>query len=248
MSFLERKTAERKAAAEQRHKTASYSSNAASHGRNPEGHGRNKGGRPPGSRNRPKQLVPTEMANAILLAMKDTLPPDHLEYMKGVMREGKSISTKHELDVLVMLLSRNLMPVLIEETLPKKGEDGKALPAEFRRDVTERLKVLSSMLGLRHQIDKRDEPANGTEPLLQIFAGRGIDPGRIAILIDRASGVVGSPDGARLVTDEARALPDSIPERQVEIQDSEQVSPSGILNGDFWRDDSDGSDEGILQG
>jgi len=141
---------------------------------------RGKRGRPQGSSNKPKSLVPKELANEMLLAMKDQLPPEHFEYMRGVILQGKTISTKSELDTLVLLLSRNLYPALVGEM---KQDDPLEEP-KFRKDVTERLKVLNSLLGLRNQIDKRDDNVDdGSEPLLRIYANRGIDPDRLRILI-----------------------------------------------------------------
>lgn len=141
---------------------------------------RGKRGRPAGSTNKPKSLVPKEVASEMLLAMKDQLPPDQFEYLRGVIQQGKAISTKTELDTLILLLSRNLYPALVGEM---KAEDPLEEP-KFRRDVTERLKVLNSLLGLRNQIDKRDDTqVDGSEPLLRIYANRGIDPDRLRVLI-----------------------------------------------------------------
>jgi hypothetical protein len=134
--------------------------------------------------------------------MKDTLPPEHFEYLKGVVKKGDVISTERELDILILLLGRNLHPALIEEThniSPTEGDDPDSKPVTvFRKDVTERLKVLQSLLNLRHQMEKsKDEQKDGKQPLIQIVADRNLlDGGRLGILVGGVSGpVAGNTDG-----------------------------------------------------
>lgn len=144
-------------------------------------------GRPKGSPNKPKSLVPKELASELLLIMKDQLPPEHFEYMKSVIKDGKAISTKQELDTMLLLLGRNLYPFLVSETKPTVivHEDGSetVLPPAFRKDVTERLKVWKSLLDTRAQIEKSEKPeADGESPVLKLWASRGMQ-GRLAILM-----------------------------------------------------------------
>lgn len=154
-------------------------------------------GRPAGAKNKPKSLVPAELAETLLLSMKDQLPAEHFDYVRGVIKDGKAVSTKRELQTLILLLSRNLWAALIDEMRPPEAPDnlddaiemvketGKTEPKQvFRRDVTERLKVLNSLLGLLHQIEvKEEEKKDGPEPLLAIFAQRGLDRSRLAVLV-----------------------------------------------------------------
>ena len=197
---------------------------------------------------------------------------------KGVVKDGKAVSSKNELQTLILLLSRNLWAALIDEMRPPEPDSfedaveflqttgrlhdgGQALvkareriierdygidgpicgrcgegfdlslnglhpdgltvghivpvarggsdddsnlrpehrrcnlavqerrpqPAApvFRRDVTDRLKVLSSLLNLLHQIEKKedDEKDQGDNPLVKIWASRGMQ-GRVAVLIN----------------------------------------------------------------
>jgi len=140
-------------------------------------------GRPKGSTNKPKSLVPKELASELLLIMKDQLPPEHFEYMKSVIKDGGAISTKQELDTMLLLLGRNLYPFLIEETKPQTGPDGEPIPPFFRKDVTERLKVWKSLLDTRAQIEKNEKaPDDGESPVLKLWASRGMQ-GRLAILM-----------------------------------------------------------------
>lgn len=139
-----------------------------------------KGGRPKGSKNRSKSLIPTELADKILVTMEGNLPSEHLDYMRDVVKRGGAVATKRELDILILLLNRNLWPALVSEP-NTKNDDGEPV---FRKDVTERLKVLNSLLSLRNQIEKGEEKANddGNQPLLQIFGSRDI-ASRIGVLI-----------------------------------------------------------------
>lgn len=158
-------------------------------------------GRPAGSRNKPKSLVPVELADELLLKMKDTLPPEHFDYLKGVIKRGDAIAAEKELDILIVLLGRNLHPALIEEThnVPSDPEDPESGGVTvFRKDVTERLKVLNSLLSLRHQMEKsKDEAKDGKQPLLTIVADRNLlDGGRMGILLGGVPGAMaGNPDG-----------------------------------------------------
>jgi hypothetical protein len=170
-------------------------------------------GRPPGVKNKPKSLVPTELANELLLKMESMVPPEHFKYLKGVIKDGKAVSTKQELDTLILLLNRNLWPALVAEGRLTKSskvedivdvdpdkedkEDDEKGPV-FRKDVTERLKVLNSLLTLRHQIEKNEvSPDDGSQPLLTIFAKRGVSS-RLGILI----GEVEPPKALPAVTEE----------------------------------------------
>src|SRR3712207_1961105 len=104
---------------------------------------RRKGGRPKGSKNKPKGILPPEVANEMLLKMKSMLPEEHFEYMKSVIRDGKAVSLRHEVDALLLILSRNLLPALVSESGPLQDE-----APELRRDVTERLKAITSLMNL----------------------------------------------------------------------------------------------------
>lgn len=163
-------------------------------------------GRPAGSKNKSKSLVPTELAEQMLVQFQGTIPPEHFEYLKKVVKGGDVVSTEKELDILILLLGRNLHPALIAEmggeeeltTDPETGEITSQRKVVFRRDVTERLKVLNSLLSLRHQVEKgKDDGKDGNAPLLTIVADRNIlDGGRLGILVGGVPGpVVGDADG-----------------------------------------------------
>jgi hypothetical protein len=179
------------------------------------------------------------MAAGILLAMKDQVPPEHYEYLKGVIKDGKTVSTKSELDTLILLLGRNLWAALIDEmrppTPPENIEDamemvkdtGDTAPKQwFRRDVTERLKALTSLLTLRANIEKRDEgkPPDGSDLIITIADRRGFDAGRLAVLVGNVPG--SDPrivDGVGRGPDEARTVSGSLAERPLGLPSGEQV-------------------------
>lgn len=155
-------------------------------------------GRPAGSKNKSKSLIPTELADQMLVKMQGQIPAEHFEYLKKVIKGGDVVSTEKELDILIVLLGRNLHPALIEETFSEPDEDTGETKTVFRKDVTERLKVLNSLLTLRHQIDKsKDEEKDGKQPLLTIVADRNIlEGGRLGILVGGVPGpVAGNADG-----------------------------------------------------
>lgn len=163
-------------------------------------------GRPPGAKNKSKSLVPTELASEMLLAFEGQIPAEHFSYLKSVVKGGGVVSTEKELDILIVLLGRNLHPALIGEmggeeevTVDEEtGEISTTRKVVFRRDVTERLKVLNSLLSLRHQVEKaKDDGKDGSAPLLTIVADRNLlDSGRLGVLVGRVSGpMVGDADG-----------------------------------------------------
>ena len=169
---------------------------------------RNKGGRPKGSKNKSKSLIPTELADKILVTMEGNLPSEHLDYMRDVVKRGGAVSTKRELDVLILLLNRNLWPALVSE-----NKDDESEPV-FRKDVTERLKVLNSLLAL------------------QIFGKRDI-ASRIGILVDsRTDSVSGNADGTGRSTIQTGTISDQADERPLALSAGEQESPDRILDGD----------------
>lgn len=162
-------------------------------------------GRPVGSKNKPKALIPKEMANAILDKMQPLMEkPDH-DYLKSVIRDGKAIAIDKELDFLILLLTRQMGPALIAEMegeqLPEGIEDSDAstikMP-EFRKDVTERLKVLLSMMDLKMKNERAKDSGtdNSNRPIAQIFLNRQLNGDRLRIAIEHQSGSVGgSVDG-----------------------------------------------------
>lgn len=180
-------------------------------------------GRPKGSQNKSKSLVPTELANQMLLQFEGVIPPEHFSYLKSVVKGGGVVSTERELDILIVLLGRNLHPALIsemggEQTEVEDSETGETTTEHkvvFRRDVTERLKVLNSLLSLRHQVEKnKDDGKDGKKPLLTIVADRNIlDGNRLGILVGAVPGpVVGDADGTGRSAVQVGALPSTISE------------------------------------
>jgi hypothetical protein len=198
---------------------------ATSRTRNLSGEKRRAGpGRPKGSKNRSKSLVPTELANELLLKFEGLIPPEHFDYLRKIVKGGGAVSTERELDILILLLGRNLHPALVaemdgEQTL-EFDEEGQVIGSKkqivFRKDVTERLKVLSSLLNLRHQTDKsKDEGKDGEQPLIKIVADRNLfDGGRLGILVGGVPGdLAGNTNGVGRPALPSRTVPDQVPER-----------------------------------
>lgn len=179
--------------------------------------------------------------------MQEQLSPDQYDYLRGVVQDGRPIKTKDEIDTLITLLTRNLYPALIHEMMPE--EEG-GLGGIYRKDVTDRLKVVQGLLNLRHQTDKRDEPDNDkSDTILTITARRGFDLDRLGILIGKQrNDLDGSADGTRGQTYEIGAVPDTVSERPLSLPNSEQGETDRVLDSD-----SDGGgalvyDEDELQG
>jgi hypothetical protein len=196
-------------------------------------------GRPKGSRNKSKALIPTELASQLLLEMKDVLPPDHYEYIRKVIREGAAVSVQREVQIMLLLLGRNLLPAILEETRRKDDETGEEDPY-FRKDVTERLKVWNSLASILHQLEK-NEPESDTreKPIAEIFARSGVDRQRIEVLVSHERSDMGrDPNGVRGAEAEAGTVSDQLPERPLDIQDSEQGATIRVLDDYRSRDDT----------
>lgn len=220
---------------------------AVARGKGPQTAARRRG-RPPGSRNKTKSLIPTELAGQLLDLMKDRLPGEHYEYMKGVVLRGESIATDKELDALITLVRGSLMPYLAMEALPmpvtdadgepvldeETGEAKTAFPG-INRDVTDRLKLLNSMLTLKDGIERRKagEEDPDAQPLIIKLAGaRGLlaDGGRLALLVGGPGGVAGDADGTGRAALPPRTVSDSVPERQEPVENREQVEADWVLD------------------
>jgi hypothetical protein len=173
----------------------------------------------------------------LLLQMKDVLPPEHYEYMRSVVKEGKAVSAEREAQLMLLILGRNLFPALLGEVEPVNVDDlddmadelggkraTKKMP-EFRRDVTERLKVWNSLLSILVQIEKTkndESTSNRKKPILEVFARSGLGGDRIGILVGAIPGPVGrDPDGVGGEEDSSGTLPDSFFERPLALPSGE---------------------------
>lgn len=215
----------------------------ATEGSRPERSGSGKRGRPKGSKNKAKGILPTELAHTMLLQMKGMLPPEHFEYMRGVIMDGKAISTQRELDTLIVLLGRNLYPALVMESMglgeveesedeffddedaeapttrSEKSEPKMKMPV-FRKDVTERLKVLQSLLAQKDKTDRANsEPKD--KQIFSIIGRNGPDAERLRILIGVESGsVVGVSDQTQQSENDSGTV-------SIEIPSGQELLPAG---------------------
>jgi hypothetical protein len=178
-----------------------------------------KRGRPKGSKNKPKGLVPSEVTEEWLPVLQKQLSPESFQYVEGVLKKGKPIETKRELDVMIAMLARNLIAAISQETMGL-AEYG------FRKDITERLKILNSMLTLRHQIEKASDDGNkpGESVLLKLVGDRKLlDGRRLGVLVGDATGsVAGDADGVGRETVRVGAVPSPVPERPLLSTGGEQ--------------------------
>lgn len=200
-------------------------------------------GRPKGSKNRPKGLISPALTSEVITEMQRMLPPEQFAYIKGVAVEGKPIETKNELSILILFLSRSLYPALVLESIQDlqttesasdffEDDDEESAPAApakpkapaLRKDVTERLKVLQSLLSAYEKIE-RDEKAQSSkqDTILTITANRNLDRGRLLALVGIEPGsVVGDVHGVVGEANEPRNISDQVVERPVLLQSGEQ--------------------------
>lgn len=210
-------------------------------------------GRPAGSKNKDKGIVPREVANEILDKLKPVLPEEHYDYMRGVIVQGKKINIERELDVIIMLLNRQLIPAIIVESEGdaldidpeiaselKINQTSLKMPA-FSKGVSERLKVVQSFMDmkLRMERQKDDSKQDKDQPILTVFAKRGIDIERLGIIASAVPGSVGgSIDISERGADGARTVSDTLPERQIAQSSSGQGASDWVLDGSLDRDNT----------
>lgn len=219
-----------------------------------ETHSERKRGRPKGSKNKPKALIPKEVAADLLGVVKQTLPPELYQEMKEAIRSGKNISTINEARILMKLMGPPVWQRLIEEVQPKKapvtdidpdlideiGGMPDDQPPGFDKDLNERLKVLINLMSFVAKLEQNDEAADSTEkPILEIIARRGLDSERIKFLVGVESGNVGgNTDGVGRADSGTGAIPNQLSERPLDIQDSEQITAVRVLDPDSTGDNA----------
>jgi hypothetical protein len=203
-------------------------------------------GRPRGAKNKAKSLIPKELADEILLKLQPLVPPEHYDYMRGVIKEGKAVAVEQEIDTILLLLSRQLVPALIKETegapsLPQlegvegEPEDTSAIKMPmFNKDVTDRLKVLKEFIDmkLRHERARDDSDDTSKKPIIEVFARRGLDADRLRIAIEHVTGGVGgSPDQPEGGADSTRELPVELSKRPLVLEGRGESEADRVLDG-----------------
>jgi hypothetical protein len=204
-------------------------------------------GRPTGSKNKPKGLVPKELAAEFLGVVKTILPPEHYEEMRKAVQEGKSISVLSEAKITLKLMSPAIWQRLIMEgqqkAKPPAGIDPDMIdeigavdqPSGFSRDLNERMKIYMGLLDFIDKSERRNDEAadTGKKPILEIFARRGVDGDRLRLLVGvESSSLGGDPDESGRQTLGAGTIPDQVPERPVHIPDNAQGSSVGDVSYD----------------
>ena len=225
-------------------------------GSRPERAGSGKRGRPKGSKNKPKGILPAELAHTMLLQLKGMLPPEHFEYMRGVIMDGKAISTQRELDTLIVLLGRNLYPALVMESMgmgQEESEDdffndpdapestaeqvvnNKMKMPVFRKDVTERLKVLQSLLAQKDKTERANsEPKD--KQILTIIGRNGPDAERVRVLIGiESESVARVPDSSEQREDGSRTVSGEVLSGPKLLPVGEQDEADWVFDGDSSR-------------
>lgn len=210
-------------------------------------------GRPVGSKNRPKALIPKELAADFLGVVKNILPPEYYNEMKDAIRNGKNISTINEAKILLKLMGPPVWVRLIEEAKTPEvegsdfdddladeiGEVEKPASRPFDKDLNERLKVMLSIMQFVSRLEEDEESADSSQkPILEIIARRGIDSGRVKLLVGIESGDVGGDvDGVGGEPTQPRTVSDQIFKRPLNLPDSQQGETVGNVHSYRARDD-----------
>lgn len=189
---------------------------------------RRRPGRPKGSKSKPKPLIPKELASEFLGVIKDVIPSSYYDEMKLAIKQGKAISTITEAKITLKLMGPAIWKRLITEGVVR--EDG-TLP-EFSRDLNERLKVYTGLMAFIEKVEGDDEGTSSKEkPIIEIFARRGLSAERLGLLVGfQPSDMGGDTDGTGGEPRRVGAIPDTVPQRQVNVSDSEQVEADWLFD------------------
>lgn len=218
-------------------------------------------GRPKGSKNKSKPLITKEMQDAMLERLLPAVAGDtaHASYLKGVIKEGKPVEIVRELDTLILLLRQQMVSSLLSEIegkqLPEGIEDPIANESdikvpELRKEVTERLKVLLSMIEIKMRHERANDDANNPDnPVAAIFLRRGLAGDRLRIAFEHQSGDLGgSPNDTERPADDVGEVPVALLERPIALPGRGEGKADRTIDHDFDRDGSRGVYEVEISG
>jgi hypothetical protein len=188
-------------------------------------------GRPKGAKNTPKPILPKQLALELVDAIRPMVTEEQYLEMSAAVKAGKGVSTLSEAKIMLKLMGPSLMKRLIEEQNPNAGVDPELLKElgpreiEFKKDTNERINVWMRLLELVYKMETKEDASTGhnqKKPLVEIFAKRGFDSGRLAIHVNTEPIAMGGDvDGIGREAISARTVSDKLPERPFYVQDSE---------------------------
>lgn len=209
-------------------------------------------GRPKGSKNKPKALISKEVAQDLLGVVKQTLPPELYDEMRDAVKSGKNISSLNEAKILLKMMGPPIWQRLIMQAEAQKkispdiiDEFDEEQPDGWPKDLNEQVKTYISLLQLVDKMEgNEDKSDNSEKPILEVFARRGIDSEHVKFLLGVESGTLGiRPDGTGREATDIGAIPSEVPERQIDVQDSEQEQTTRVLDLSSVRNDTQGVNE-----
>jgi len=225
---------------------------------------RNKGGRPPGSKNKAKPLIPKELAQEMLDVLKPILPESDYDRIRSAIHEGKAISTLAEAKITLKLMGPSIWYRLLAEARIKKpkknttdpdlagelGIDDEEDMVRFDRDLNERLKIYQNFLDMINKWERLDAGQSDTkaQPLIEVVKRSGFNGERFSITIgDQYGSVDRNLDEAGGEDSTVGAFSDQVPQRQIIIEDRQQIPAVRLLNDSERRSDPFRRDEEELQ-
>jgi hypothetical protein len=186
--------------------------------------GMTKRGRPPGTKNRPNAKVSQEAIRLIRNKLGPHLPAEDLTYLTSVMEGQSPADLNRDIDILIILQMKALLPLLAGEIETALGitqsdpeeyvDDGprtRGRPKSenyMSKEITSRSSVVKELLALRFQMNKtarEDGPTNQRVFIQNVFTER-IDSDRLLALLGGGN-VGGAP---RLVGSSVSGVDDTI--------------------------------------
>lgn len=179
--------------------------------------GTTRRGRPPGIKRR-TSIISDEDIQAYKNKVSKVVSSEELDYLLNVL-EGKESSTlDKDLDIILNLNMKALVPILAQE-----AADGK-----LTSEGTRRVSAVKEMLNLKLQLSKagKAEEVDKNDIIRQILNQREASPEHLAELIGVRTPSVDKVESSVLSgnvhadsgqTDEVRALSNQLLERQIEI-------------------------------
>jgi hypothetical protein len=164
-------------------------------------------GRRPGTKNRPNAKVSQEAIRLIRNKLGPHLPDDDLTYLTDVMEGHVGSDLNRDIDILIVLQMKALLPLLageiefalgitqgppeeyVDDGPPKRGRKVDPTTA-MSKEITSRSSVVKELLALRFQMNKsarESGPTSQTVFIQNVFTER-IDQDRLLALLGSGNG------------------------------------------------------------
>jgi len=187
-------------------------------------------GRPPGSKNKPKALVSQVQVDDFRLKVGPYVSRKDLDYLTGIFEGTEENDLTKNLDILLTLQFKALLPQLSEEISS----------GTLSKEATSRSSVVKELLAIylqKAKAENKNDAPDQRSYIQNVFVQR-IDSDRLFALIGlqapspvaqiESGSLYGVVDHEPWRADQARTVSDKLPERQVVDADYSEVETDRV--------------------